>query len=278
MSLRTCASCTTAYAADLRACPQCQCTDVAGDPSPVLSLPTVVVECSLADCPDVDKRREVRLKSAGVGVVEAPPLLCARCGSAMWTVKPWSPLEAEMAKITRHGGPTNARADEPGAATPEPIPPAEPVTGADATAATLTADLTAPAASPGGIGPSPLEGVTAELTEGIKRRLGADLAAFAEPREHPGTGEPTEGVGLAPDGVERDIGTPVTEEGGEGPSVGSSSSTSPTKPPPTPKPKGRSPRKRAPTTGNRSKRARTGSSTARSTDGSGSEEPDEGAG
>lgn len=139
MSLRECASCTTAYAADLRACPQCQCTDVAGDPSPVLSLPTVVVECNWADCPDADKRREVRLKSAGVGVLLAPPLLCARCGSAMWTVKPWSPpLEAEMAKITRHGGPTNARAEKPEAA--EPIPPAEPVTGADATSVVLVGE------------------------------------------------------------------------------------------------------------------------------------------
>lgn len=238
MSLRECASCTTAYAADLRACPQCQCTDVAGGPSPVLSLPAVVVECTLADCPEAGRRREVRLKPAGVGVVEAPPLMCARCGSAMWTVKPWSPpLEAEMAKITRHGGPTNARE-------PKPIPPAEPVTGADATAATLTVDLT-------------------------------------EPREHPGTGEPMEGVEMPADGVEREIGTPAIEEGGEEPSPGSSSKTSPEKPPPTPKPKGRSRRKPAPTTGSRSRKARTDSSSASSTDGAptaGTSEPDEGAG
>jgi hypothetical protein len=94
-------------------------------------------------------------------------------------------------------------------------------------------------------------------------------------REYPGTGEPmtaVEGDELTGDGSGRAL-PPVEDEGGEQPSVGSSSETSSAKPLKKSEPSGASRQKRARTAGNRSRQARTEakSGTAGSTDTSGPE-------
>lgn len=111
----TCAGCTTTYTVGAAKCPQCgstERTDRAGG----TVLPSVTVVCGNTGCLYAGRERRVHLRTAAPGVVEVPRLACTGCGWDMPTVTPWpSPTDPEddMAKITVHGGPSNAAADEP---------------------------------------------------------------------------------------------------------------------------------------------------------------------
>jgi hypothetical protein len=111
----TCAACTTAYTVGAAKCPQCGSTERADQPGGAV-LPSVTVACANDVCRYAGRQRRVHLRTAAPGVLEMPPLFCASCGFAMPTVAPWPPInEPEdngMAKITVHGGPSNAAADE----------------------------------------------------------------------------------------------------------------------------------------------------------------------
>lgn len=108
MSLLTCQSCSTRFAVGLEACPQCASTNFVEDAGPM--LPMIEVACRTVDCRAQDKAQAVRLPSIGVNLVQLPTILCALCGAVTEVVTPWPPAAPEgdqMAKITRHGGPTN---------------------------------------------------------------------------------------------------------------------------------------------------------------------------
>lgn len=94
-------------------------------------LPIVHVICETFGCPHLGMARQVRLQPAAPGVLAAPVLLCGGCGAHMLTVRSWPPdlEENPMAKITRHGGASDARAEPPAppsSAEPEPEPAAVP--------------------------------------------------------------------------------------------------------------------------------------------------------
>lgn len=112
MSLITCAACSTAYAADLSACPHCGAVRAGGS-----VLPCVVVRCVRFACPAFDQRRRVVLVQVGPGVLHLPGvLLCALCGGEM------ERMEVTLPKITVHGGPSNAAADGPPSLAAEAAP------------------------------------------------------------------------------------------------------------------------------------------------------------
>lgn len=120
MSLLHCGRCSTRFAVGLAECPQCGGTDYregGGD----LAVPAVQVACRTDGCRARDRVRRVRLAAVDQHFVQAPGLLCAACGAAPEIVTPW-PLEKgdPVPKITKHGGPTNARANPPTPAEPEP--------------------------------------------------------------------------------------------------------------------------------------------------------------
>jgi hypothetical protein len=75
-------------------------------------LPSVTVACANDVCRYAGRQRRVHLRTAAPGVLEMPPLVCAGCGLQVPTVAPWPPInEPEdngMAKITVHGGPSDA--------------------------------------------------------------------------------------------------------------------------------------------------------------------------
>lgn len=80
-----------------------------------MSLPAIEVACTRPECPAEGKARRVMLRSAAAGVLEMPvALLCVCCGDHMETVRMWEPPgsdgEGSMAKISAHGGPTDANA------------------------------------------------------------------------------------------------------------------------------------------------------------------------
>lgn len=118
MAGETCAGCTTTYAVGAARCPQCGSTDRVDDPGGSV-LPTVTVACGNDVCRYAGKERRVYLRTAALGVLELPPLVCAGCGLHMPTVTPWPPLtdseDEQMAKITVHGGASNAAEDVPDA-------------------------------------------------------------------------------------------------------------------------------------------------------------------
>lgn len=123
MPLHVCASCTTRYAAGLEACPHCQSTDVQEEARPL--LPAVWVVCGTAGCRSEGRVRQVLLRQIALGVLALPTLLCADCRLVM--------RETDMPKITRHGGATNARAEQPPAPAPQAAKrdaPAEPISEA----------------------------------------------------------------------------------------------------------------------------------------------------
>jgi hypothetical protein len=116
MAAWTCAECTTTYAVGAVRCPQCGSTDRT-DKSGGSVLPSVTVACGNDVCRYAGRERRVYLRAAAPGVLELPRLVCAGCGYDMPTVAPWPPVtdseDEAMAKITVHGGPSNAAADEP---------------------------------------------------------------------------------------------------------------------------------------------------------------------
>lgn len=110
----------------------------------MVAQPVIGVECRTLGCRAFGARRRIGLRPVALGFVERPNLVCISCGAMPEIVSGW-PLGlapestqgeqeegAEMAKITVHGGPSNAAADPPDAAaasnsttstsTPSPAP------------------------------------------------------------------------------------------------------------------------------------------------------------
>lgn len=104
MSALNCAACTTPYPPDLDACPHCGSVEYTQEGVVVARrLPAfVTLTCVCGRGP-----WQFRLPVVATGLVQLPALHCASCGSQVRI--PWPPTEDAMPKITRHGGPTNAR-------------------------------------------------------------------------------------------------------------------------------------------------------------------------
>jgi hypothetical protein len=94
--------------------------------------PLAEMVCGNGGCPAHGVVRRVMLRTPAPGLVEMPgALLCTGCGFQVAMVRMWEPhgsgAEDSMAKITAHGGPTNAAAGpgEPGfmpsSADPDPV-------------------------------------------------------------------------------------------------------------------------------------------------------------
>jgi hypothetical protein len=109
----TCAACTTTYAVGAAKCPHCGSTERTDQPGGAV-LPSVTVACANDVCRYAGRQRRVHLRTAAPGVLEMPPLICAGCGLQVPTVAPWPPInepeDEDMAKITVHGGPSDALA------------------------------------------------------------------------------------------------------------------------------------------------------------------------
>ncbi|MEU4804317.1 SAP domain-containing protein [Actinosynnema sp. NPDC023587] len=114
-----CGQCGTRYAIGVAVCPHCASTELADDT--VGRVPAAVTAgCTSDGCRMAGQKRRVLLRRAAVGVVELPTYLCEVCGSRLAL---WWPGELredpKMAKVTVHGGPSNA-ADPNG---PDVAPP-----------------------------------------------------------------------------------------------------------------------------------------------------------
>jgi hypothetical protein len=125
MALVVCEDCSTRYAPDVERCPHCGsgtavAEDVVEQRRPL--LPVRVVQCRNSACPAVGITRRVPLRHAGPGVFEQPGLVCARCRAPMADVE--TSEEESMAKITVHGGPSNADDPDPVADPEQPEQPA----------------------------------------------------------------------------------------------------------------------------------------------------------
>jgi hypothetical protein len=78
------------------------------------TVPNVLdVACGTGRCEAFGRPRRVYVRLATVGVVEMPRWVCQRCGAEMSRLPPEG---YDMAKITAHGGPSNAVVNPP---TPE---------------------------------------------------------------------------------------------------------------------------------------------------------------
>ncbi len=149
MALHSCAACTTRYAPDLEACPNCGSTERA---RPGTTLPTVEVTCRTDGCPAQDRAQKVMLRPAAPGVLHMPQFLaCARCGLAMELTRPYigphlagGQQEETMPKITRlegasiaedpeldpgHDGPSGDAPGDSGREDPGTGEPMQPVDG-----------------------------------------------------------------------------------------------------------------------------------------------------
>jgi hypothetical protein len=114
MSLVVCEACSTRYPPDVEHCPQCGsgaavAEEVAEQRRPLLAVR--VVACVNTACPAVGIARRIPLRHAGPGVFERPMLVCARCRHEMADVET-TEEEDSVAKISAHGGPTDANADD----------------------------------------------------------------------------------------------------------------------------------------------------------------------
>jgi hypothetical protein len=88
------------------------------------AVPTVItVACTVDGCAAAGRPARVYLQLVALGVVEWPVLRCMYCGGHMAQV---GIEEDAMAKITAHGGPSNAHTDEPAPVAAEPAPAGEP--------------------------------------------------------------------------------------------------------------------------------------------------------
>ncbi len=121
MSLLVCRDCTARYAPDLAACPQCSSTRARLEGAGGSVLPMVVVACRNDACPVVGVSHRVMLRAAAPGVLEQPGYVCGRCLHQMsQQVDTEQEQEAEdVAKVTVHGGPSNA--DDPDQTVPDPV-------------------------------------------------------------------------------------------------------------------------------------------------------------
>lgn len=115
MTVQVCGQCTTRMAVGLPACPQCGSADLRAEAT---TLPSIVVQCGNSYCGAYGRQARIVLRQVAPGFLEAPPaLLCRACGYVPETVHGWpydptpTPQEGDMAKITVHGGPSNAAAD-----------------------------------------------------------------------------------------------------------------------------------------------------------------------
>lgn len=105
-NLLTCASCSTQYALDLKACPHCGSSDYVSEEGAVSKRLPLFVSLTCTGCGRGPWT--VRLTPVTSGLIELPTLGCASCGSRVPVT--WPPLEESMSpKITAHGGATNAR-------------------------------------------------------------------------------------------------------------------------------------------------------------------------
>lgn len=95
------------------------------------------LECTSDGCPCAGRPVRVWLQLVALNVVALPRYVCIRCGCDLYRLPQ---QEDDMAKITRHGGPTNARAEQPArAVTPAdapavvevPVPQADPAAQVD---------------------------------------------------------------------------------------------------------------------------------------------------
>lgn len=105
-----CAGCTTAYAVGAPACPQCGSTKRTVDSVGAVQVPALTVACTTTGCPHQGVVRRVVLTQVVPGVLAWPTLVCASCRAHLPTVTE----ENTMPKITVHGGPSDAHADERG--------------------------------------------------------------------------------------------------------------------------------------------------------------------
>jgi hypothetical protein len=127
MSLRTCADCSTQYAADITVCPHCGSSDTVKEGIVTKRLPLFVT----VSCPECGNGPwTFRLDQKTSGLVEIPTLACASCGSRVPVT--WPPEEEPMSpKISVHSGATNARVADvsPAADASQPQDVAEDVLG-----------------------------------------------------------------------------------------------------------------------------------------------------
>jgi hypothetical protein len=104
MALVTCGPCTARYPDDVGACPNCGSTAQQAAGSVV---PSVTVACLTDYCPARGVERRIMLRTAALGVLERPTLVCASCRCLL----PELTEDHDMAKITVHGGASNAYAE-----------------------------------------------------------------------------------------------------------------------------------------------------------------------
>jgi hypothetical protein len=117
MALWVCSGCSTRYAPGSPACPHCGGAEhieegAAASQGPL--LPSVHVCCPTNGCRAYGVVRRVGLPLVAPGVLAQPACRCSVCGAVMDIVGGWQPpaaVEDTLAKITRHGGATNAAAD-----------------------------------------------------------------------------------------------------------------------------------------------------------------------
>lgn len=105
-NVKTCAACSTRYAPDLDVCPHCGSSDLLTEGGATVGRLPLFVSLS-CDC---GRSWQLRLPTLLPGLVGIPSLFCASCGHGVQI--PWPPVEDDMPKITKHGGPTNARGEE----------------------------------------------------------------------------------------------------------------------------------------------------------------------
>jgi hypothetical protein len=183
----TCAGCTTTYTVGAAKCPQCGSTDRVDGPGGSV-LPTVTLACGNEVCRYAGRERRVYLRTAAPGVLELPPFVCAGCGLIMPTVAPWPPVteleEEDMAKITVHGGPSNAAADEPEGG--------EDVSAGTSSSTSSEKELSSPE-------PSDNESPSPARTTGSRSKKAATAKASTAPSTAGGQGTGTSATGSADD-------------------------------------------------------------------------------
>lgn len=120
MSALTCAACTTPYPPDLDACPHCGSVEYTQEGVVVARRLPAFVTLRCDGCGRGPW--QFRLPVVATGLVQLPALYCASCGGQVQI--PWPPTEDAMPKISRHGGPTNARDAEssPDVSTSQSLP------------------------------------------------------------------------------------------------------------------------------------------------------------
>lgn len=121
----------------------------------------VTVACTTAACAAAGRRARVYIRQVAPGVVDWPDLRCVWCGSHVTRVE-----EDDMAKITIHGGATNAREYPPAAAPPPAV---------------LVPVVATPPVVPDPVPVDPPEDVPAEQVEAAPTETDQAAAAPAEP-------------------------------------------------------------------------------------------------